>query len=202
MKNKNLTKLTGLIGLIGLITALVVSSMSLHAQNQKQMSLDDYTLQIEGTSNLHDWEMDVTEISGYTRTMFNSPTLAGIEDAEITVNVKGIKSDKNLMDKKTYNALKADDYSEITYEVQGVDDLKTSGSQFSGTAFGDLTIAGETKHVLIPFEGKVNNGGEGLTVTGEYALDMTEYNVEPPKAMMGSIKTGEEVKLKYEFKFR
>ncbi|MFP3860461.1 MAG: YceI family protein [Bacteroidales bacterium] len=196
MKNRILRRI------IGLMAVLVIVGPTLQAQNQKSLKLSDFNLKIEGTSSLHDWEMEVNEVEGYTQTLFNSPTVAGIEDAEIVVKVKSIKSDKSLMNKKTYNALKADDYSEISFEMQSVNDLKSSGSQFSGKALGDLTIAGKSERVLIPFKGKVNNNGSGITVLGEYSLNMTEYDVEPPKAMMGSIKTGEDVTLEYEFTFK
>lgn len=188
--------------IMGMMTVLVITGSALQAQNEKSLKLSDYNLRIEGTSSLHDWKMEANKIEGYTQTLFNSPTVAGIEYAEIAVEVKSIKSDKSLMNKKTYNALKADNNSEITFKMQDVSDLESSGDQFSGKALGDLTIAGKSKRVLIPFKGKVNNNGSGITVFGEYSLDMTEYNVEPPKAMMGSIKTGEEVTVEYEFTFK
>jgi len=30
---------------------------------------------------------------------------------------------------------------------------------------------------------------------------MTDYNIEPPTAMMGALKTGDEVKINYSFQF-
>jgi polyisoprenoid-binding protein YceI len=37
-----------------------------------------------------------------------------------------------------------------------------------------------------------------MTVSGDYTLKMTDYGIQPPKAMWGTIKTGDEVTIKFE----
>ena len=71
------------------------------------------------------------------------------------------------------------------------------GESFSVDAAGKLTVAGVTKDVAFPVEGKLVSDGK-MTFAGAYKLNMTEYDMEPPSAMFGQIVTGEEVEIKFE----
>ena len=67
-------------------------------------------------------------------------------------------------------------------------------------AVGILSIAGERKNVSIPFSGKFNSDNH-FVVTGKEIIDMTEFDIKPPTAMLGALKTGEKVTVNYEFSF-
>ena len=105
------------------------------------------------------------------------------------------------MNKKTYDALEADDYPSITFELISISDLESSGNQFSGKATGTMKIAGESSVMTVPFQGSVVDGST-FKVKGDFSLEMSDFGIDPPTAMLGTLKTGDKVTLNYEFTFK
>jgi polyisoprenoid-binding protein YceI len=101
------------------------------------------------------------------------------------------------MDKKTYAALKSEENPEIIFVLKDSKVASVNGEVFAVEATGDLTVAGVTKKVEFPVEGKLLEEGK-MSFAGSYKLNMVEYDMEPPSAMFGQIVTGEEVEIKFE----
>lgn len=55
------------------------------------------------------------------------------------------------------------------------------------TVKGYLTVAGHKKEIEFPMQALVLEDGT-LKATGQTELRMTDYNVEPPRAMLGMIR--------------
>ena len=64
---------------------------------------------------------------------------------------------------------------------------------------GNLTIAGATKPLEIIFDAKVSSNK--IVLSGSKSLKMTDFKIDPPKAMFGTITTGDEVIIKFETVF-
>lgn len=64
------------------------------------------------------------------------------------------------------------------------------------TVKGDLTIAGVTKPAEIT--AGYTFSGNTLTITGSHQLLMSNFGIKPPTAMMGSLKTGDEVTVEFD----
>jgi len=62
-------------------------------------------------------------------------------------------------------------------------------------ALGNLTIAGKTNKVELAFNLTLN--GDKVELVGKKAFKMTDFGVEPPKALLGTIKTGDEIEVHY-----
>ncbi|HEV8515870.1 MAG TPA: YceI family protein, partial [Cyclobacteriaceae bacterium] len=62
-------------------------------------------------------------------------------------------------------------------------------------AVGNLTMAGETKPVTLEASGKLLPNGD-IQIELSKTLNMTEYKMIPPTAMLGAIKVGEVVTVK------
>ncbi len=141
---------------------------------------------IAGTSTLHDWESDVTAIKA-------SCVLKGdkLEKASFVATVKSIKSGTSSMDDNTYKALNESRFPEIKFEST---DIKMDGN--NATARGTLTIAGQTKTITLPISAEKWSGNH-LTVSGTYTFDMSSFGIDPPRAMLGTIRTGDEVTIKF-----
>lgn len=143
---------------------------------------------IEGTSNIHDWEMTVEDLESQLKTSQTSENT--IEFITFKVPVKSLKSGKSRMDKNTYEALKAEDHSTIKFSSTSIKEC--DGQLY---AMGSLTIAGTTKSVKIPIE--LTKTNDKITLNTSYEINMLDYKVEPPTAMFGTIKTGEKVVVKF-----
>lgn len=152
---------------------------------------------ISGTSTLHDWESVAEEFSGEAAFSLEESALTEIQSLVFSVVVDEIKSGKGLMDKKTRGALKEKKNPEITFNLSEVLEISSD----SVTANGELTIAGTTKKVQMKVAYLINEDGS-VTFKGSQPINMTDYKVDPPSAMLGSIKTGEDVVVNFEAKFR
>lgn len=183
-----------------LLILLAFASISI-AQNRVVYNLDpSFTMTVEGTSTLHDWKSDVTEMSGMVEMTWQDGKLSTIHKLHIEVPVRSIKSEKGRqMDNKTYEALLADNHPAISFTVTGVQSIRSTGSGMDLTVNGRLTLAGVSRNVVLT--GQARGDENTLRVSGEYALKMTEYNIDPPRAMMGTLRTGEDVTLKFNVTF-
>jgi len=123
--------------------------------------------------------------------------LSGVEKLNFAVEVESLKSGKSGMDKNTYNALDSKAHKMITYTLAKVNKVTDSGNNtFIIETTGNLKIAGQSKQVPIKFTAKTATNG--TTLSGKVTINMTHYKVDPPRALMGTIKTGEEVTIDFE----
>jgi polyisoprenoid-binding protein YceI len=146
-------------------------------------------IEIKGTSSLHDWESNVTEFE-FSVTQEGSlfKALNG------TIKVESIKSGKSIMDDKTYEALDTDNFQKIS--ITG-DEFSLSNGKLTGKV--NVTIKNTTKEYDITASSTLSSGN--IKIAGEVVLDMTEYGVEPPTAMFGSLTTGKVVTIDYNITF-
>lgn len=157
---------------------------------------------VKGTSSLHDWEM-VTEsgVSGFIECNEGQTDDLCITAIKLSIDVKTLKSGKSLMDKKCYDALKEDKFPKISYNFEKVSSLdKQTDGTFQTVLVGDVTIAGVTKKTTV--NAKVQFNGTTLKITGAKDMKMSDFNVEPPKALMGTIKTGNEITVEFNLNFK
>ena len=181
-----------------LILVLLLVAGSVLAQKTYQLNTDNSSMEVSGTSNVHDWAMDVNKFKGIL-SFNNQGSDVSISSLFFEAKAKSILSDKNLMNKKAHEALKTDEYSKITFRFANVKNLNASGNDITGTIEGYLTIAGKTNKIELAFSGKLSDSQ--LRVKDTYTLNMSDYNVEPPTAMLGSIKTDEKVLVKFDMVF-
>lgn len=180
--------------LLSLTTLMLSFSLLLSAQTH--YVIKDFQMSIAGTSSLHDWESDVTNLTAEGKFQ-TGDVLTSIENLEVEIPVADIKSSKgSIMDNKTYKALKYEDHPVISYRLNKVQSITANNKGITVKASGQLTIAGTTRDVSLTVEGRSLPGG-GLEFTGAKALKMTDFNVDPPTALMGTIKTGDDITVKF-----
>ncbi|UJH90838.1 YceI family protein [Antarcticibacterium sp. 1MA-6-2] len=184
---------------VGTVLMMVVTAQFSIAQTYN-LNNTASTLKVEGTSNVHDWEVVAKDQKGKLVAEFADGQLVKISQLEFAVQAESLKSGKSGMDKNTYKALKTDSNKDITYKLNKVNniDCVTAGS-CKVTTSGTLTIAGTSKPVEITFDAKVT--GDKVTLTGSKSLKMTEFKVDPPTAMFGTITTGDQVNIKFQSTF-
>ncbi len=166
-----------------LITATLVLGTLCFAQlsNAQKLTQKTTTIAINGTSPMHDWEM-----TGSTATF--SGTVAGnaITNVSLNVPVKTIKAEKGkTMEKKAYEALKADKTPNVTFTATSINLGKSN-------ATGKLTIAGTSKNVSFPVS--VVKKGNAYVIDGTKTVKLSEFGMDRPGFM--GIKTGDVVTVK------
>ena len=109
--------------------------------------------------------------------------------------MKSIKSEHAKMDKLMAEALKADANSTIRYELTSAA-LVQSNPTIQLDTRGKLTIAGVTRDVAMQVNGTREAAG-AYVLTGQIPIRMSDYGIKPPTAMMGTIRTGNDVKVTF-----
>lgn len=173
---------------------LLIASMfgmgSLSAQEIHKVDNEKSNVYVDGTSTLHDWTETAETVSGQLKVDMNGNKIDKLRILKVVVPVKSLKSGKSGMDKNTYAALMADDHPNITFL------LKTYTLEGNSAVLtGDLSIAGKTKSVKIPVSYSVKDSH--IEFKGSHTFKMTEFGVKPPVAMMGTVKTGDEVTIRF-----
>ncbi|MEL1246726.1 YceI family protein [Flavobacterium helocola] len=174
-----------------LLLMVIAPIYTVFGQDSKVV-LAESKLVVDGTSNVHDWTIEAKAMSGKASVTLDAGDLKAIKSLDFSVEVEQLKSGKSGMDKNTFKALKSTSHKNITFKLVKVIKITTiSDNNYTIETQGDLTIAGVTKRINQSFTTKLI--GKKMVFTGKQKIDMTVYGVEPPKALMGTIKTGKDV---------
>ena len=148
--------------------------------NAQNITGKSTTVNIAGTSPMHDWVMN-----GSTATFTGKANGNTITNVKFTMPAKSLKSTKGkMMDNKAYGALKSDKYPNITFTAPTL----TVGK---GNLAGKMTIAGVTKDVNFPVT--VTKNGKSYHITGTENMKLSTYGMERPGFM--GVKTGDAIKV-------
>jgi polyisoprenoid-binding protein YceI len=175
-------------------------------------------IRIEGTSNIHDWQVESGLIGGFMEVGAGFPiepgqtAAPGKVEAKATVNIpvraltsieKDGKPYSTAMDDIMHEKLRMADSPKIVYtltELALKEAPKTKDNPYVYDAKGSLVVAGVTNAVSMPVS-ILPLGDKKLKITGTVSVKMTDYKIDPPapKIALGFIKTGDDVKLIFEW---
>lgn len=181
---------------------LLIAMLAIQVSVAQSLSLNNAAseLKIEGTSNLHDWEMVAEQVKGTMQVTLEEGRLTQINQLDFIVVAESLKSGKGGMDKNAYKALDTKKHKDITFTLEAVDKLECSSNTTCViTAKGALSIAGTTKPIEITFN--ASNSNNNIILSGSYSLKMTDFKVDPPKAMFGAITTGDDLKINFKVQY-
>ena len=181
------------------IVSLMVFSQLLAQSTYKITESKDIDMRLSGTSTLHNWAMNAQTFTGEAQFGFregNGGELASLKSLSFNLNVTDLKSGEKGLDKNAYKALKTDQYKDILYKLGSATVMPVKDGKYLIKTKGKLSIAGVTKDVVMDVYAVINKDGS-ITCTGSDKLLMTDYQVKPPKFMLGAMKTGDAITLDY-----
>lgn len=182
------------------LSVLLISLFSFQIATSQNYTLNNSSsvLEVHGTSSLHDWTLETEKQSG-KMVITNSETLE-ISSLNISVVAESLKSGKSAMDKNTFKALNTDDHKTIDFSLTSLKQVtKVSDRSFKISALAKLTISGVTKSITIDMTVRLE--GNKVFLDGEKSFKMTDFGIDPPKALLGTIKTGDEIKIEFKSVF-
>jgi hypothetical protein len=172
-------------------------------------------VRIEGTSTVHDWQVEGHLIGGSAEFGQGFPArpgapAAGPVEAKVSAfipvrSLKSVEKDGRLysdpMDEIMYGKLLEPANKRITYTLTS---LIPKAQQSEGTASflyeatGNLCVAGVTNVVTMPVTVSPDPAGT-IQFAGSVKVKMTDFKIDPPSPSLGgvSIKTGDEVTLRF-----
>jgi hypothetical protein len=173
-------------------------------------------VRLEGTSSLHDWQVEATFIGGNLQAGANFPLAQGQEvkpgkveakgAAWITVRaLKSIEKDgkpySDKMDTIMWEKLKQPTNPRIVYHISELtlkEAPKAKDGPYLFDSVGQLAVAGVTNKISMPVNVTVL-ADKKVKVSGNTMVKMTDFKVEAASIGGGLFKTGDEVKILFEW---
>lgn len=154
-------------------------------------------INVHGTSNVHDWDMKPNKVSGE----LGINGTKQINAITVKIEVKSLKSGNGIMDGKTYDAFDSKKNPYIVFQLTEASQAKLTDSDTEITLTGNLSFAGATRKTSIKATGKITKSGD-CQLKGSIPLKMTDFKMKPPTAMLGTMKTGDAVTVKFDLTFK
>jgi polyisoprenoid-binding protein YceI len=177
------------ISILILVTTLM-TTLGVAQQNYRSTGAPVFS--IAGTSTMHDWTMTSSGATYSASLVVNEEgNLIKIDEVVVKLPAESLKSKEKAMDKNAYKSLNTDKYKEITFRL-----TSSKIAQSKITCTGNLTISGVTKPIEVDVTYENRNGT--FYFKGSKDIKMTDYKVEPPSFMFGTIKTGDEITISFE----
>lgn len=150
---------------------------------------------VDGGSSLHDWHMISETGKGEGVFVIENGQFKSAKSLSVSFVAETLKSGTRGLDSNAYKALKTDKNKEIRFVLK-----EMTGTGTSMTAKGDLTIAGVTKPISFPV--KMSAAGNKMTFEGSLETRLTNFSISPPTALLGTVKTHDEIKLSFKSTFQ
>ena len=160
---------------------------------------------VEGTSTVRSWRCESARVEGSAATQGPATTViaelqGSVQRAEATIPVAALDCRNGTMNEHMRRALKAEANPGIRFRMAS---QQVSGSDAQGTVKmqGTLTIAGSDQPVTV--DGTLARDASGtLRVRGTKQLKMSDFGVQPPRLMMGTLKVNDAVTVGFDVVLR
>jgi len=119
-----------------------------------------------------------------------------VSAVEVTVPVDRLDCRNSTMNEHMRKALKAKEFPTIAFKVASYE-LARADEGVDVTLTGTLTLGGVEKPVTVAARVKGRDDGQ-LLVTGTHEVRMTEFDLKPPKLMLGTMRVDEKIKVGFE----
>jgi polyisoprenoid-binding protein YceI len=174
-----------------LAAAAALPPAPLAGQQGRAELLPESAIRVDGTSNREDWSVRAAELRGH---VVVEPGAAGlrIRAGGFTVPARRLVSEDVIMDRLMWGALKAAAHPEIVYAFAGDVAIPAGAGPHALATRGTVTIAGVTREVVQEVQVQRLDGGR-LRFTGSHPLLLSDFNMTPPTAMFGALRTGNRV---------
>jgi polyisoprenoid-binding protein YceI len=158
-------------------------------------------LWFEGTSTVRDWSCKATQMQATIDGEAAAPAAVldgrkAVRTVEVVFPVAAIdcQNGSKTMNSHMRTALNAEQHQTIRFTLN--DYTLAKGANTTGSLQGQLMINGQAKAITVPVQ--FANAAGALRVTGRYPLAMTQWGVQPPRLMMGTMKVGDTITVNFD----
>jgi len=183
------------------VLAAVVALAAPAVAQPAALTIESAKVALSGTSNVHDYTASTTNVR-LTRVVLG-PGLAvpapwdevqkagGLAGFDITIAAATLSCPRDGVDKNMHKALKVESHPDITFSL-----TRLEGSPGALTATGQLRIAGVAREVTLPLTTTAT--GRNLAVSGAIDVQMPDYGIKPPTAMLGVVRASPKVRVTFD----
>jgi polyisoprenoid-binding protein YceI len=175
------------------------------------------TISIDGTSNVRDWDAQSEKIEGaieieadgFWLDAKTAPArlLANGEaaiSATVRVPAASLTSSSRRLTSNLHDYLETDDHPYIEFKLSSLELMDDNGPEtddevdsFETRVEGELTVSGDTGTISFPVAWK--RDGHHIHLSGEVELKMSDFGIDPPTMMFGSLRTADELRVKFDW---
>jgi len=190
------------IKLLRLLVLGAILSLGFTVPLSKTLKIDKQKskITVKGTSNLHEWEESVTSFDGELNVKKEDNIITSYNASTLNFYSKSISSSNSIMDNKTQDALKVDKFPIINFKSQQIREVKDLKGKKQIVVIGNLTMAGITKAMEVDGISSILPNG-GVYFEGKKEISMTDYGIDPPTALLGTLKVGNKVTIIFNIYF-
>ncbi len=156
---------------------------------QENYRLKSFQITVLGTSNLHDWQAKVGKAKGHC-----DCAKEDFREVFIAIESNSLQTEHSAMTKKIIELLKAEKHPEITFQSAEMKSVEKNNDYTKILVSGIVRIAGVSKKIEIYVQCKPT-GANSFEAKLSFQLKMTDFGIEPPRAMLGALKTADEIKI-------
>ena len=216
-KGMKMNKQTLMSGTVALL--LLAGACSRAAETMTRFdSRSGSKVRIEGTSSVHDWQIEGKIIGGFLETGANFPSEPGqtVQPGKVEAHAEAFIPVRSLasiekdgkpysthMDDIVYEKLHEATNKKILFHLTELvlkEPAKSKDTPYVFDSKGELVVGGVTNAISMPVN-ITPLGDKKLKITGSTMVKMTAFKIDPPAPSLGLglIKTGDEVKLLIEW---
>lgn len=158
----------------------------------------------DGKSTVRDWSCKATRIDAVIDAEAGAvaSVLKGqkaVRTVTLSFPTAQLDCDNRTMNGHMMRALNGATQPLITFALTSYD--LATGAPAQGSLSGTLLINGVTKPITLPAAFAASASG-GLRATGAYALKMTDWDVTPPKLMLGTLKVNPMITVNFDLQLQ
>lgn len=192
--------------IISLLAVLLLTAGATLGQDMQLNIQDSPNMHLYGEANIKSWDAAITEVNG-TLTLqdienITAETLSpeAFQNLTLTIPVEEIEAESGGLTSNIHKYLKGDDYPNITFELNNVTDItEQEDGTFLISGSGVISAAGAENTVEMQVTANLVNNG--IQFTGEQELLMTDFGIDPPTAVFGTIRSRDEIRIEFDVSF-
>lgn len=160
---------------------------------QVKYSIKSQKVEVVGTSNLHDWTASVGKLSGTSDFTITGNVVAAVNSVLVDIDANSLSGSKgSIMDKKIKETFESEKYPRIRFVLTKVASIQTAGNVSTISMVGNVTVRNVTIPVDFLVKATALQSGD-IEVRSTKKLKMTDFGLKPPTALLGTLKTANEV---------
>lgn len=163
-------------------------------------------LWIEGRSNINEFECQANQYFGEATLFENTGPVEFSQNLQervflqVEIRVDGFECGRSRMNRDLQDALKSKDFPEIIFIFDSADLIgspELNDGAFEIMVKGSLTVAGNTRDIQFLTKAYYLEPAK-VRAIGKTTIRMTDFNVEPPTALMGLVKADDELTVNFD----
>lgn len=193
--------------IIILFLILPFCAFNQHRQYADLCFIDDSEINILGSSNVTDYQCILHDLTNNSNIEIKSQVFdrtIKLQNAKVVLLANGFDCENRIMTKDFLKAIKGEKYPEITvafHQFTLSDNVNKQPNQKNIPAKISIYLAGVTNYYSILLD-RFEVKSDELQVVGLIHLRMSDFNITPPTALFGTIKTEDEITIDFKINFK